>query len=354
MAAFKERIERLEQLAALIPVQARSEDCPDAGQLLERLGKHYDQGANPTSLKSRRRTIQRDLEELVEDGLIDAVNPGGKPLRFRRSKGKPEADPYLWDYARAAMRTLIKESLPTRQLEPVWRHLLDDRSDLGLGEGKLRIVTDTQRLLLAEIRDQVLTDVLEALALSRVLKVGYRDAKGKFTKPVLHPQALLQRGPRVYLFALKNDELEQVQMYALHRFTRSFLGEDQARVAKGFDLQAMIDRGQADFGDGKEIALVLRARDYVCELLRDCPLAKAQRIEDEDDGSPFEIRVHATVPSTGQLFRWLLGFGDKVEVIEPLKLREAVAAQMAKAAALYQDQGSAVQQTGAIAVTRGA
>ena len=42
-----------------------------------------------------------------------------------------------------------------------------------------------------------------------------------------------------------------------------------------------------------------------------------------------------TVPATGQLLRWLLGCGDKVQVIEPAALRTVMAAQTAKAARLY-------------------
>lgn len=77
------------------------------------------------------------------------------------------------------------------------------------------------------------------------------------------------------------------------------------------------------------------ARGYVASLLRECSLGTDQRIEDEDEGSDFELRVTATVPATGQLLRWLLGCGDKVQVIEPKSLRTVMAAQTAKAACLY-------------------
>ncbi|WP_374483819.1 hypothetical protein [Zoogloea sp.] len=43
--------------------------------------------------------------------------------------------------------------------------------------------------------------MLEALSLPRTLHATYRDRDGKLTRPVLQPQALLQRGPRLYLQA---------------------------------------------------------------------------------------------------------------------------------------------------------
>ncbi len=332
MAAYKDRIDRLEALLRVIPAHGRAQDCPDPATLLERAAAHFAEHASDAA---RRRAIQRDLEELQKDGRIEAVNPGGKPLRYRRVRERGEADPYLWDYARRAMRELIDSALPVRRLETPWPQLLDADNGYGLGEDRLRIVSDTQRLLPAAIGEGVLADVLEALARSCTLEIGYRDAEGLRTWPILHPQALLQRGPRLYLFALKNDEPEPVRMYALHRMTRSEVGGEAARQAPDFDLQDMIARGHADFGGGERLELCLRVRGYVAELLRDCPLSADQRIDDEAEGSDFDARVRATLPATGQLLRWLLGCGDKVEVLEPAELRRVVMAQTAKAAALY-------------------
>lgn len=70
MAIHKNRIDRLDQLEALIPRHTPAKDCPDVGCLLERLSEHYADHASP---KARRRAIQRDLEELVGDGRIEVT-----------------------------------------------------------------------------------------------------------------------------------------------------------------------------------------------------------------------------------------------------------------------------------------
>lgn len=331
-AAYKDRIERLDRIAQLIPVDRSGASFPDAGVLLERLAEDYASVPTPTA---RRRAMQRDLEELVKAARIEIVNPGGKPLRYRRVGNKPESDPYLWSYARASMRSFIREAVPVRNFDRLWQHVLDGDQGLGLGPDRLRVVSDTQRLLPADVKEDVLAAVLEALARSCQLLGGYRDAKGKLTRPVLHPLALLQRGPRIYLFALKEDETEPVRMYALHRMTSASVVDAPARQCPQFNLQQNIDNGYADFGAGEQIRLELRARGYVADLLRDCPLSTKQRMEDEPEGSSFELRVHAEVPGTGQLLRWLLGFGDKLEVVAPAELRRVVAAQAGKVATLY-------------------
>jgi predicted DNA-binding transcriptional regulator YafY len=332
MATHADRIERLKALVRLIPRHGLAADCPDPTRLLERVSDRYKEHRSDGA---RRRALQRDLEELVGTGDIEVVNPGGKPLRYRRLRDAPDAN--IWGYVRQATRELIASALPARRFDDLWAQLLDTETDPGLhlGPDKLRIVSDSLRLQPAAVKESVLADVLEALARSLTLQVGYRSAPGRPSSPTLHPQGLLQRGPRLYLFALKDDETEPLRMYALHRFTRSTLGTTSARAFPGFDLQALINRGAADFSDGELIDLEMRARGYIVELLRDCPLADRQRIEDESGDSEFEVRVLAQVPASGQLLRWLLGCGDNVEVLAPDDWRHVLAAQAAKMAALY-------------------
>lgn len=330
MPAYKDRIDRLALLENLIPQRARAEDYPNQARLLILAAEQYKDCA---SEEARLRAIQRDLKELLDASRVEVVNPGNRPRRYRRARDN-EVDPYLWNYTRRTVETLLQQELPGKQFDAVWKRLIEVDSGIELGDDKLRFISDSQRLLPAAIGNGVLIDVLEALARSQTLLIGYRDAANKVTHPEVHPQALLQRGPRVYLFALKNDETT-VRMYALHRITSSRLGDAPARKAEGFDLDEQLHRGAADFGNGSRIDLVLRTRGYVAGLLRDCALSADQRIEDEDEDSAFDLRVSANVPATGQLLRWLLGCGDNVEVVAPEDLRRVMASQTAKASQLY-------------------
>lgn len=337
MAAYKNRIERQEALLRLIPTHGRKEDCPTPATLLERLAGLYADCASPAA---GRRAIQRDLEELACNDRIEAVNPRGKPLRYRRARD--EDDAYLRDYAREFLRAvpqLMDSALSLQELETVLPELRDPERGLGLGDDKLRIIGDTQRLRPPALAKGVLGAVLEALANSRTLQVLYQDRTGTRTQPTLHPQALLQRGPRLYLFALKNNETEPVRTYALHRFLRAEVGSKAARSAPDFDLQATIDSGEADFGSGELLELRLRVRGYVADLLRECPLSAEQIIEDEPEGSDFDAQVRATIPGTGQLLRWVLGCGDKAEVLEPEEYRHVLRVQVAKIAEIYGVKG---------------
>lgn len=329
------RIDRLRRLEQLLPREVSSvESAPDGARLLGILGDAY--GAQ--NEKARRRALQRDLDELVKDGRIEAVNPGGKPLRYRRLTDDVNKDPPILKYALQQVRDLIAEYVPLRQLDRFWQRVLTEVEGPVLDRTRLRIVPDTLRLQPVELHPKVLSAVIDALAQGRALDVTYRNAEDLCAPARIHPQALLQRGPIPYLFALKNDEDAPVRLYALHRMVRAEVVSDTpARAAAGFDLDQAIARGQADFGRGEPIDLELRVRGYLATVLAACPLEPGQWFEDEPEGSTFDLRVSARVPSTGQLLRWLLGAGDNLEVVSPPDLRHVVAVQAGKMAAIYGD-----------------
>jgi len=331
-ATHQARIERLKRIERALPLGAAPVNCLDGTQLLEILGDAYGEG----SPEARRRALQRDLEALVKDGCIEAANHGGKPLRYRRVGTDLDDDPAVWDYTLLQIRDLVAEALPKGRLDRLWQRLLADADGPRLDETHLRMVPDTLRLQPVELYPQVLSAVIEALARRCVLRVSYRDAEGVGGEACLHPQALVQRGPIPYLFAMKNDEEEPVRLYALHRMTRAeALAQTPARVAEGFDLDQAINQGLADFGQGEIIDLELRVRGYIATLLTACPMGPAQRLEDEPADSDYDLRLWARVPSTGQLLRWVLGAGDNVEVVAPPDLRRVLAVQAAKMAAIY-------------------
>jgi proteasome accessory factor B len=93
--------------------------------------------------------------------------------------------------------------------------LLTNTDGPRIDERRLRIVPDTLRLEPVELYPGVLSAVIESLALPQpgVLQVLYENAAGDRKNSSLHPQALVQRGPIPYLFALKKPEqVEQADL----------------------------------------------------------------------------------------------------------------------------------------------
>jgi len=326
------RVARLRRLEQLLPGPAtRPDACMPGPRLLEILGDAYP-GESPAA---QQRALQRDLAALVEQGRIEAVDPQAKPRRYRRSSDGLEDDALIRGYTLQQMRDLVAEAIPSRRLERLWQRILHEFDVPLLGEQRLRVIPDTIRLEPPAIDAAVLQTMITALADRRVLQVVYRNGSGEVSTPRLHAQALVQRGPMAYLLAMKNDE-DMVRLYAVNRFVRAALDHDTAlRVAAHFDLDQVIADGRVDFGRGEMIDLELKVRGYLSNLLRDCSLGTGQVIEDEPEGSGFDLRLRTRVAQTGQLLRWLLGAGPNIEVVAPARLRAVVANQAMRTATLY-------------------
>ena len=106
-------------------------------------------------------------------------------------------------------------------MDRLWQRLLTEIDGPLLDEQRLRVVPDNLRLRPVELSPNVLQSVITALAQRCALQVLYENADEERSEARIHPQALVQRGPIPYLFALKNDEEAPVRLYALHRMIRA-------------------------------------------------------------------------------------------------------------------------------------
>lgn len=71
-------------------------------------------------------------------------------------------------------------------------------------------------------------------------------------------------------------------------------------------------------GDGTIRINAIFEKDATIHL-EETPLSDDQRLTEQADGN---VLVEATVADTGQLRWWLLGFGGRIEVLEPQGLRD--------------------------------
>ncbi len=126
---------------------------------------------------------------------------------------------------------------------------------------------------------------------------------------------------RHYLVASAWD-YDEARLYALHRFSKVEILDAAAKTPEGFNLDAAIASGLADFANqGEPIQLELRCTDWVAGYLVETPLAADQTITPDVDGW---VRLTATVNDTRQLQWWLLGQGNGVEVCGPDALRSEI------------------------------
>ena len=291
------------------------------------LEEHLDHAGYPTS----RRTIQRDLDKLSAE--FPLVSDGNKPSGWSWTAEAELFDVPGMDTSAALTFHMVEEYLsrllPKGCLSAISPHFQRADSVLGQLEGtalknwpnKVRIVQRTQVLNPPTINPEVMTTVYEALFHDRRFLGTYRSRNEKKGREfVVNPLGLIFSDPVVYLAATLWD-YEDVRLYALHRFSSARMLEDGISRPGGFRLDKYLDQGAVEFcatDAAGPLNLVFRMKEDVAHHLFESPLSKNQKIMPDQEGW---VQITATVKSTQQLRWWLLGFGGKVEVLEPESLR---------------------------------
>jgi len=287
------------------------------------------------------RTVRRDLEELSQVHPL-ICDDRTKPHGWAWAKNAAPLLPPTLDPHTALAFLLVAEHasglLPSTTLASLQPYF-DQASRViakGAGEAlrrwpsKIRILPPGIALRHATSSPAALDVVYRAVLEERRFRATYRNASGETREHVVNPLALVLRGAQRYLVCTLKRPDSPIQL-ALSRIESAELLEEEAVIPAAFDLDDFIRRGSLDMPlGGAMLALAFRVRREVGGFLSDTRLADDQRVKEDGEW----LVVEATVPSTRELRRWLLGFGADVEVTSPPELRfeiEAAARQMVQA-----------------------
>ena len=299
------------------------------------------------------RSVQRALDLLGEAGYLEKLNPGSKPLRWRWPKSRKYLTlPRLADQEILAFRLLelfLRPLLPPEAYQALRPYFEAAQNELNkllswapvkAWESKVRVIPPAQPLLPPElplplaaaadpqqwrthqaaVRDAVLKALFENQQCLIEYQQPWRDEPVRWT---IHPLVYVQRGPAFYLLCTIDDYRDVLQL-ALHRILSVKVLEQKASQPARFDVDREVERCQGMGGSGEPIRLVARFWRPAGLHVLETPLSSDQMVGEEDDD---HFRLIATVNDTAQLRWWLLSFGSKVEVLEPMGLRAEMANQ---------------------------
>ena len=291
------------------------------------------------------RTIQRDLEKLSGPFPL-ASDEQGKAFRWQWAEDGQVMDiPGMEPPAALAFR-LAEEYLAPLLPQATLKHLAphfqrakevlgpSPARKLGLWPDKVRIIGRGPILIPPKIRREVQETVYQALLEDRQVQVTYqrKDSDEPKSYP-LHPLALVFREGAVYLVC-RVKEYDNVRHLALHRMSSAKLLDQPCSRPSGFNLDTYIRTNEelAYPVSGKSIRLETFFDARTAIHLGERPLSKDQRMMPQKDG---RVLLQATVRDTLELRWWLLGFGDKVEVVAPEMFREEFAATVQRMGRFY-------------------
>ena len=285
------------------------------------------------------RTIERDLITLSGRFPIDADE--GKPRGWCWSRdANIEFTPRLSPQQGVALLLSLahlKHFMPQsllKEIAPVFATAEQEVAASGWKDWHKRtaIIPTNMPLLAPNLSADVLDDVHAALALRRCLSGRYRSRGSTDARELtIHPLGLIVRGSVQYLVCTLRD-YQDIRQIALHRLSHTRVLAATRKQPVGFDFGTYVASTASKYWAQGKIALVARFTAEAAAHLRETPVSKDQQLRDLDDG---QTELRATLESDDTLRWWLLGFGNQVEVMEPLELRQDMHEQLRRAAQRY-------------------
>jgi predicted DNA-binding transcriptional regulator YafY len=273
------------------------------------------------------RTIRRD---------IDALCRAGFPLRDEKVNGTT-----MWKLASRPFGRLEQTGLSLTELCALYfsRALLDTLAGSPLLDESARALAKIERALPAACRRfvgafprvlqakadgrkehdprrlrEVLARALDATLLHRRAEMRYASASSRRTKTyLLEPQRLVYAHGGIYLIAWV-PEYGQLRTFAAERIETFAVGDE------GFEPRPLPTEPFADslgVHTGPPERIVIEFEPDAAPFVRERRWHRSQRIEARPDGG---IVLTLDVCNDHALRAWILGFGPRARVIEPLGL----------------------------------
>jgi predicted DNA-binding transcriptional regulator YafY len=173
----------------------------------------------------------------------------------------------------------------------------------------------------------------EAIWRDRKLHMGYARADGVQVERLLDPLGLVAKGSVWYLVAATPER--DIRTYRISRVQSARLAAEMCEVPEGFELPAYWQASKERLVAGvPRFSICLDAdAGVVCEFKA---AGRWSRVESVGPPQPDgRVRVTLQFELEEDACAFVLSFGPRVELLEPLHLRREVAIRSTRAAALY-------------------
>ena len=185
--------------------------------------------------------------------------------------------------------------------------------------------------------DATILRLVQAIICRRTCRVTYRSPHGEAKTYPYHPYRLLTVNGGLYCLG-RVPSCDTITTLAVERIRELQVTDEGFTVSTDFDFDRHSNEA---FGVVWEepMTVVLRFRSDQAPYVAEREWHPSQHLRTLAGGD-VELTFHAG--GTYEIVRWILGWGDAVEVLRPARLREAVAEQLRNAAHIYARRGTPV------------
>ncbi len=193
-----------------------------------------------------------------------------------------------------------------------------------------------QKLPKDEKHLRILNTVAEAWVSQRRLKIAYLSLpREKAVERVIEPYHIEPAAPGHASYVVGYCHLKkQIRTFKIERIAYAELTPESYTIPSDFDANEFFGSSWGIVVEGEPKTIKLRITDMeTMRIMEETVWHPSQVLEKQKDGSMImTLRVTDTV----ELFSWIMGWGERVEVLEPEELREEVVNTAKKMVKVYE------------------
>lgn len=176
--------------------------------------------------------------------------------------------------------------------------------------------------------------LVDAVGKKRCVRISYRSLFDNETiQTKLSPYKLLFSRHSWYVIA-RSSIHRAARTFKIGRIADLELTDDTYQIPAKFSIAKVLKNAWHMIPEeGPDQRVVVRFAPLVASNVAEVQWHKSQRIEWNEDGS---IDFHVTVSGLREMSWWILGYGDKAEVLEPPEMQEIIAHHAKGILAKYQ------------------
>lgn len=291
-----------------------------------------EKGCNANELAkiagTSRRTVFRDMKVLQEAGMH---------FQYDIKSGSYTADP---EYFLPPINLSLREAMSILLLA----HKAADQMQLPFKKSAILAALKIDNILPLKIRmqcdtalqnvttmlaataplnelDKIFALFQKAVRLKRKVHIRYKSLYDRKTiELTVHPYHLMYNHRAWYVLGWSSVH-KSVRTFKLNRI-KQFQLLEKCFLSKGkFDLYDYLGKAWSMIPEGQIYNVKLRFLPKVAENVTEVHWHSTQKVSRNADGS---VTMEFRVDGLGEIFWWILGYGDQVEILSPARLRKKV------------------------------
>ena len=201
-------------------------------------------------------------------------------------------------------------------------------------KNKISVKNEGFQLEHKDIGEGILSNIHEALLKGMCINAQYQSRATKETKLYenIYPIGLVHCGRLIYLVGAHDKIGSKRFGWPLNRFKKIEL-TDNINPQHEEKIEDHINDGRLGFLlSSEDLRVVLKFEKNAGFIFEETPTSKKMKMYVEDDA----VIIEDVLPYNFELENWILGFAERVEVMEPLELKEKIVSRLKMAVKKYE------------------